>query len=502
MGTPSVFSGSSLIFWLPSGVVNRPSLPVAPPRQPEPEPEKTPRKPRGKVAKRIIAAVVVIVVLVAGYGAFTYVRFLMGVTHVNALVPTTSDLDGKDQNILLVGDDHRPAGASAAQLAQLGTTQDGGGTSTDTMILMHIPADGKKATLISFPRDSWVNIPGYGMRKLNAAFSLGSAKGGDSGGAQLLVKTIQDMTGLTINHYVRVSLLGFYNVAQALGPVTVCLNHAVNDPYSGIDLPAGVSTLNAKQALAFVRQRHGLPDGDLDREIRQQYFLSVEGQKVLSAGTLLNPVKLQNVVDAVSSSIETDPNLDLLSLAVHMRGLEHGGISSATIPVSGTPTIRVGGVPVSIVQVNTAAMPAFIHGIVGGKSGSTATTPAVTPSDVTVTVLNGGGRSGAAGEATSEFAGYGFHTEPALTTNLHAKTTVEYPASMADAANLVATYLPGAVLMPTSGVTSVTVVLGADHIAVTKPTAGATVAPSAPTSTSSTPAAPAVKSYSSATCIN
>jgi LCP family protein required for cell wall assembly len=450
------------------------------------------------ITTRVIAAVVVVVLVIGGYVAYNYVRFVLGVTHVNALVPTTSDLDGKDQNILLVGDDHRPAGASAAELAQLGTTQDGGGTSTDTMILMHIPADGKKATLISFPRDSWVNIPGFGMRKLNAAFGLGSENGGgDSGGAQLLVKVIQNMTGLTVNHYVRVSLLGFYNVVNALGPVSVCLNHAVNDPYSGINLPAGVSSLNAKEALAFVRQRHGLPDGDLDREIRQQYFLSVEAQKILTAGTLLNPVKLQNVVDAVSSSIETDPGLNLISLAVHMRGLGSGGITSATIPISGTPTIMVGGTPVSIVQVNTAAMPAFIHGIVGGKSGSGAiSTSTLSPSDVTVSVLNGGGVSGAAAAASTSFDHYGFHTTPPLTTDAHAKTTIEYPANDTAAANLVASYLPGAVLFPTSDVTSVTVVLGADHIAVTAP-GKATTTPT-PTGTST----PAVRSYNSSACIN
>jgi LCP family protein required for cell wall assembly len=452
--------------------------------------------------RRIIAVVVVIALIGGGYVAYNYIRFVLGITHVNALVPTTSDLDGKDQNILLVGDDHRPAGATAAQLAQLGTTQDGGGTSTDTMILMHIPADGKKATLISFPRDSWVNVPGYGMRKLNAAFSLGSSKGGDAGGAQLLVRTIQDMTGLTVNHYVRVSLLGFYNVANALGPVSVCLNHAVNDPYSGIDLPAGVSTLDAKQALAFVRQRHGLPNGDLDREVRQQYFLSVEAQKILNAGTILNPVKLQNVVDAVSSSIETDPDLNLIDLAVHMRGLGSGGITSATIPVSGTPTIRVGGVPVSIVQVDTAAMPGFIHGIVGGKgsAGGGASDTTIAPSDVTLTVLNGGGMSGAAATATAAFDKFGFHTNSPLTTNAHAKTTIEYPASAASAAKLVASYLPGSVLFQTTDVNVVTVVLGADHIAVTAPGASTSTPPAS--GGTATPTGPAVKSYNAGTCIN
>ena len=156
-------------------------------------------------------------------------------------------------------------------------------------------------------------------------------------------------------------MLGFYDVVKALGPVQVCLNNAVDDPYSTVNLPKGVSTLDAQQALAFVRQRHGLPNGDLDRIVRQQYFLSVEARQVLSAGTLLNPVKLQNVLDAVSSSIQTDPGLDLIALATQLHGLSANNLSTATIPVSGTPTITVDGNDVSIVQVDTAAMPAFIH---------------------------------------------------------------------------------------------------------------------------------------------
>ncbi|WP_410842759.1 LCP family protein, partial [Paraburkholderia sp. BR14264] len=142
--------------------------------------------------------------------------------------------------------------------------------------------------------------------------------------AKLLIQTIQNLSGLTIDHYVRVSLLGFYQVVKELGPVDVCLNQAAKDPYSGVDLPAGKSTLDAKQALSFVRQRHGLPNGDLDRNIRQQYFLSQEARKVLSAGTLLNPVKMNNILGAVGGSIQTDT--DLVNLATQMRNLRPGNI--------------------------------------------------------------------------------------------------------------------------------------------------------------------------------
>ncbi len=281
-------------------------------------------------------------VLTGGYAAFAFTSLNSGVTKIDAISPRSDDdddVDGQAQNILLVGDDHRPDNATPEQMAELSTEDDGGATNTDTMIVLHINADGSQATMISFPRDSYVPIPGVGKGKLNSAFYYGTLNGGgDTGGAKLLIQTIQDLSGLTIDHYVRVSLLGFYQVVKELGPVEVCLNNAVNDPYSGVDLPAGTSELDAKQALSFVRQRHGLPNGDLDRNVRQQYFLSQEARKVLSAGTLLNPIKMNNILSAVGSSIQTDT--DLVSLASQMRNLRPGNIQSATIPTLGTRPSR------------------------------------------------------------------------------------------------------------------------------------------------------------------
>jgi LCP family protein required for cell wall assembly len=429
------------------------------------------------------------VVIAGGYVAFNYATFIGGITHVNAIPGGTSD--DRDENILLVGDDHRPAGATAHELAELGTTQDGGSLDTDTIMILHVPADGAHPTLISIPRDSWVNVPGAGMRKINSAFAYGAAHGGDAGGAQLLIKVVQNLTGLTIDHYVRISLLGFYNVVNALGPVNVCLRHAVDDPYSGLVLPAGYSNLNARQALAFVRQRHGLPDGDLDREIRQQYFLSIEARAILNAGTLLNPVKLHNVITAVSSSIETDPALNLLNLAAQVKGFG-GNLHSATIPITGTPTIIVNGTPVSIVAVNTAAMPAFIKSIVNPTSSTTK----VTPSQITLTVLNGSGVNGAAGSATTTLDGLGFHTGAAQTAAIQAKTTVNYPATDAAAAKVVAGYFPGSALVASSSVNQFQVVLGTDRIAVNAQ-AGATANTPIPTHTS----AP-TNTYDAKSCVN
>jgi len=464
---------------------------------------KPPRKRRR--AKRIIAwtaaGLAVLLVVLGGYAAYSYFRFVGGVNHVDVINKTGSDVDGADQNILLVGDDHRPDNATQAELNQLSTTADGGGTNTDTMMILHIPANGKSATLVSLPRDSWVNVPGHGMNKLNSAFSLGNGGSDPTSGAKLLIQTVQNLTGLSIDHYVRVSLLGFYTIAKALGPVQVCLNNAVNDPYSGANFPAGVSTLDAQQALSFVRQRHGLPRGDLDRVVRQQYFLSVEAHKFLSAGTLLNPGKLTSALDAISGSLETDPGLNFLQLAAQMQGLTGGKIQSATIPISGTPTITVDGSDLSIVQVDTAAMPAFVKSLTGTPSAYDGAT-AAKPSDTKVTVLNGGSMNGAAGTATQTFKAAGFKTGTAGDANSQQTTTIQYPSGQESQAKAVAALLPGAAVQETGSVKNVTVVLGEDGLMPTAPGAAAT-GPAAPAAPAPAPThSGPTTNYSSTVCIN
>lgn len=470
-------------------------LPVEP--QGEPPRRRRPRRRAGRIIRWVVVLVVVALVATGGYAFYNYQRFLAGVTQVDAIDPNAGDdFDGTDQNILLVGDDHRPDGATDAELAQLGTEADGSGLNTDSMMVLHIPADGSSATIVSFPRDSWVDVPGHGKNKLNSAFSLGGGNDDPAGGARLLISVIQNMTGLTIDHYVRVSLLGFYNIADALGPIEVCLNNAVKDPYSTVDLPAGVSTLNAQQALSFVRQRHGLPRGDLDRQVRQQYFLSVEARKILSAGTLLNPFKLGTVLDAVSSAIETDRGLNFIDLATQVKGLDADNITTATIPILGTPTITVNGHSLSIVEVDTAALPGFIDSLFGVPSAYEAAVAAPV-GEVTVTVLNGGAANGSAAAATATFASLGYLTGTAASTTATATTTIQYPAGQEAAAKAVAANLPGATVAESSTVAGVTVVLGGDG---QMPAAAPTAAPAPPAPEATEP--PVGTTYAAGACIN
>jgi LCP family protein required for cell wall assembly len=466
---------------------------------------------------RIAAAVVSIVLLAgSGYGWAAYHAFSANLRHVDAIGNST-DTDGSAQNILLVGDDSRPAGASPEVLAQLSTQQDGGSVATDTVMLLHIPAGGGQATVVSFPRDSWVDIPGFGKGKLNSAFADGSGRGGgDAGGMRLLIQVVESLSGVHIDHFVKVSLLGFYTIAQALGPIQVCLNQPAKDPLSGVDLPAGVSTLNAKQALSFVRQRHQLPRGDLDRQVRQQYFLSAELRKVASSRVLLNPAKLNTLLKAVSGALETDPDLDLLQFAGRFRDVSAGNVRFVPLPITGTPTIRDGkGNPVSIVAVDFAALPAFFAQALGQPAAYTDAAPA-DPAGVTVRVLNGTGTAGLAISAAQTLKKAGFSI--AGTANAESTTTlttVTYPSGMAAQAKAVAAAVPGAAAAVSSAVTQVTLTLGTDGLrpaaagaasggSGTGSTGGSGSASTAPAGSSSaapTSAAPG-RSFGATSCIN
>ena len=138
------------------------------------------RRRRTRLVPVLACVLVGLLTGTVGYAATSYHRFSDGVSRVDAISPRPAsstdgadDLDGTAQNILLVGDDHRPAGATAEDLAKISTEDDGGAENTDTMIVLHVPADGRSATMVSFPRDSWVSVPGHGENKLNAAFALG-----------------------------------------------------------------------------------------------------------------------------------------------------------------------------------------------------------------------------------------------------------------------------------------------------------------------------------------
>ena len=332
--------------------------------------------------------------LAFGYGWYNFRDLNQGAHHLalNNVVgganqhadSTTGAVTGKTQNILLVGLDSR-LGLSDAQKHKLHVGTDTFSLSTDTIIIVHIPADGSKATMISIPRDSYVDIPdGYLKNKINGAYAdaWGDAKGSEddkeAAGADLLIATVKKLTGISIDHYVQVNFEGFYQIAKAIGKIPVNLCQSVNDTIhhnrvtgqgggSGFKMSAGHHDLNAVQALEFVRQRHNLHGGDYARVQRQRYFLSTAFDQIASAGFLLNPIKLHNLIHEVDGAFYTDNGLSPLALADQLVNLTGNKISGHTIPTKGTGVANIAGVDEDVDFVDPQQVRAFVAKMISGK---------------------------------------------------------------------------------------------------------------------------------------
>ncbi|MDQ2796719.1 MAG: LCP family protein, partial [Actinomycetota bacterium] len=193
--------------------------------------------PRGvRVGVRaFFASIALLVIIASGVAWATFENFTSDIPHGDKVPKTlASDPDGADQNILLIGNDTR-AGATRAEMNALHIGHDTTTVNADTMMLLHVPQDGARPTIVSFPRDSWVAIPGHGMGKLNSAYptAYNAAKaahrdenGAQSAGIIETIRTIEGLTGLSVDHYMQVNLLGFYRISEAIGGVQVCLNAA------------------------------------------------------------------------------------------------------------------------------------------------------------------------------------------------------------------------------------------------------------------------------------
>ncbi len=363
-------------------------------------------RPIGRVVGSILS---IVLLVVAGYLWYSFQNLNKGVTRLGVTVgqaPTKSkhDIDGQDQNILVVGNDDR-TNMTSAEVRELKVGRDGGSLATDTMMIVHIPADGSQAALISLPRDTEVAIPdGYqSPNKLNSPYASAYVDAKQHGatddqartaGANLLVKTVTNLTGLTINHYVQVDLLGFYRIAQAIGGIPVTLCHNVNDTVaynrahgetggSGLHLSKGHHTLNAVQSLEFVRQRHNLPRGDFDRVKRQQYFLTAAFRKVASVGIF---TKLNAIGDALKRSLYLDPSLNLVDLAKQLQGLSADHIIGRTIP---TYTDSNGSV-----QANPKRVQSFVEKLIGQGSSSSSSSSSTAPSSSASTPHSGAPSTG------------------------------------------------------------------------------------------------------------
>ncbi|WP_448627004.1 LCP family protein [Geodermatophilus sp. URMC 64] len=440
-----------------------------------------PQTRRGVLLLRVVGAVLSAALLAtSGWGWYLGQVAEATVNRTDA-IPTSGNEDtshaGAAMNLLLVGNDSR-ADLTDQQLAELNAGADSG-INTDTMILVHIPADGSRASFVSFPRDSYVQIPGYGWDKLNAAYAYGYQSADESqpdaakqaAGAQLLVQTISGLTGLQIDHYAEVDLLGFFNLASVVGGVEVNLCEPVDDSaYSGAVFPAGKQVISGADALKFVRQRHGLPRGDFDRIIRQQVFIAGVLRKMLSEDTLLDLGRQRELVQAAAESLTVDQSLDLFQLAQQMQSVTAGAIEFQTIPYVGDDRDDQNRYILRLEDEDT------LHRFFADLSADPApaadesTTPAapqtVAPSQVQVAVYNGSGTPGLAAETATALGTAGFVATNGGNADSSDYTTTEirYAAGDEARANTLAAAVPGAVLTQVDDATTGTVqlVLGSD----------------------------------------
>ncbi|MDL4777701.1 MULTISPECIES: LCP family protein [Thermomonosporaceae] len=292
------------------------------------------RRRKRRWPRVLIAVGVFVALIVAGTGALLWQRqssYNGNIDRVHGVMPGGQrpgpNVTGTE-NWLLVGSDTR---------ADAGTTGDGndvwkpGGQRSDTIMLLHLPADRSKAYVISFPRDSWVNIPGYGAQKINAAFSFG--------GPKLLIETVEHLTGARVDHFGAIDFAGFKTMTDALGGVEIDIKQSVYDPARKVNWTAGRQTLDGEKALLFVRQRYNLPNGDFDRIRRQQAFLGALAKKAANGGTVSNPLKLDRFLSAFTKSISVDDGVSagkLRSLAVSLRGIRAGDVQFLTAPNKGS----------------------------------------------------------------------------------------------------------------------------------------------------------------------
>ena len=241
-------------------------------------------------------------------------------------------------NILVLGTDSRTSASDPSQWAE-------GAQRTDAIMILQVSGDRKTVSVMSIPRDSWVDIPGHGQGKINVAYSYG--------GPSLTIHTVENLTGIHIDHFAVANFESFVALTDEIGGVRI--NLKTPQTIAGKKLDAGPQTLNGAQALAYTRERSSLPDGDFDRVKRQQNWMRAIVSKALSGGTLSSPTALYSFLKTASRTVAVDESFtvnQMQSLALGVRHLHSNDIKFMTVPTSGTGTSGDGQ---SIVRLNSDA---------------------------------------------------------------------------------------------------------------------------------------------------
>lgn len=368
----------------------------------------------------------VVVLMLTGLAYSQAHGLLNGITVSQALGSDEPRSSGGAMNILLIGLDSRKDQQGNELPDELldklhAGDSDSGGYNTNTLILVHISAD-DQVVAFSIPRDDYVavsGIKGYTNIKIKEAYGLTKAqteqklvdegisdrgeleRAGREAGRKATIRAVRNLTGQPIDYFAEVNLASFYHLADSLGGIDVCLNHAVHDEYSGANFPAGPQTLNAEQALAFVRQRHGLENGDLDRTHRQQAFLLSVMHQLQQSGSFTDLDKFKRLMGVARQDIVLSEGWGEDQFR-RMAALAGGSVEFRTLPVVRYDTIN--GQDVNI--VDPAKIRKEIARAIGGDA-AVATTSAVPqplppPNPQTVvSIVNASDTSGLASQAAS-----------------------------------------------------------------------------------------------------
>ena len=405
-----------------------------------------------------------------------------------------------------------------------------GGNDTNTLILIHIFANGGKAVGFSIPRDDWVTFPtaydGQSQGKVDQAYGLALAAEedqlrqqspalsqdqiafeGNEAGRAAEVATVEQLTGVHIDHFAELNLDGFYELAKVVGGVEVCLLHPVPyDPYSGFSAAhAGYQHLDAKQALAFVRQRHGLTNGDFDRTKRQQAVIDSVTHQLRSDGVLGDLSKLNDLLSVAKQYLITDSGWNLLDFISQMRGLSLGNVTFRTLPEVAPITIDGQDAnQIDVPQIQQIIQQAFYPAPKPAASSSPSAQDTAANSQITVDVYNGGNTPGLAAQVSAALVKDGYTAGKVTNTTPLTTTEVLYGTGAgANAAKIASMFSVTASASSTVAAGHVEVLLGAD---ATLPASAASSSPSPSTSSappsSTAPGAGAVSAQNGIPCVN
>ncbi len=432
----------------------------------------------GKAGYAVCCIVSAVILMTSGWAHYVYQDVAaLGQSHAIVSGPSVGE-----QNILLMGLESRtywngqvlPTDILNALHAgsRTGVLYGGvGGNTTNTLILIHVPAGGGKAVGISIPRDDYVTYPqpydGQSGGKIDQAYGLALAAkesqletaqhssltnaiafAGNEAGRAAAVDTVEQVTGMHIDHFAEVNLWGFYEIARNLGGVEVCLNHPVPlDANSGFYAThAGYQHLGAKMALAFVRQRDGLTNGDLDRTHRQQAFIDSVIHQLKTAGVLGDLGKIQSLLHNASQYVITDQNWDLLDFAAQMRSLDSKSITFHTLPIvayqkingQDDNVINLAQVQQFVKQQFAAADKPVQSHKPSTKHKTAPPAPKADPAATTVNVLNGGNTQGMASQVSAALVQAGYKAGTVGNTTTRTTTEVLYGAGVQGSGDAIA----------------------------------------------------------------